>query len=72
MSNYVKPQIPLQHTESGDYFYPLTTVDQVIMENGSRLSSITNTTENDNDKFLRVVNGIPTWTIIPYAEEANF
>ena len=30
---YVKPQTPLQHKD-GDYFYPLTTIDQIIMEDG--------------------------------------
>lgn len=38
MANYLKPQSPLQHKD-GDYFYPLTTVDQVIMEDGSRLNA---------------------------------
>ena len=37
---YLKPQSPLQDKKSGDYFYPLTTEDQVIMDNGSRLSGI--------------------------------
>ena len=31
--SYLKPQTPLQHKD-GDYFYPLTTIDQVIMEDG--------------------------------------
>lgn len=35
---YLKPQSPLQHKD-GDYFYPLTTADQVIMEDGSRLNT---------------------------------
>ena len=36
---YLKPQSPLKHTGSSDYFYPLTTADQVIMEDGTRLNS---------------------------------
>lgn len=37
---YLKPQSPLQHKD-GDYFYPLTTIDQVILDDGiSRLSSV--------------------------------
>lgn len=33
-----KPQTPLQHKD-GDYFYPLTSIDQVVMEDGkTRLS----------------------------------
>ena len=27
---------------------------------------------SDNGKFLRVVNGVATWTTIPNAEEASF
>ncbi len=26
----------------------------------------------DNGKFLRVINGIPTWATVPNAEEASF
>lgn len=39
MSDYLKPQSPLYHKEKDNYFYPLTTVDQVIMEDGSRLNN---------------------------------
>lgn len=28
--------------------------------------------ENDEEKFLRIINGTPTWVAIPYAEEASF
>ena len=35
---YLKPQSPLQDKTSGDYFYPLTTADQILMDDGSRLS----------------------------------
>ena len=38
MSNYLKPQSPLRDKSSGDFFYPLTTEDQVIMNDGNRLS----------------------------------
>lgn len=38
MANYIKPQSPLQHKD-GDYFYPLTTVDQIMMEDGTRLNA---------------------------------
>ena len=37
--SYIKPQTPLQHKD-GDYFYPLTTADQVIMPDGSRLNKL--------------------------------
>ena len=38
MSSYSKPKSPLYHKEKDTYFYPLTTADQVIMEDGSRLN----------------------------------
>ena len=79
MSEYLKPQSPLYHKAEDAYFYPLTTADQVIMEDGSRLSdnvgsqnTIPETTTEDNGKFLRVVNGTPVWSHIQNAEEASF
>lgn len=78
---YLKPQSPIKDKD-GDYLYPLTTVDQVIMEDGSRLNAVLNDmasdsivpapTASDNGKFLKVVNGSPAWTNIPNAEEAAF
>ena len=38
MANYKKPQSPLQHKD-GDYFYPLTTIDQIITDNDTRLNA---------------------------------
>ena len=38
MAKYLKPQTPLQH-QCGDYIYPITTVDQVLMDNGERLNA---------------------------------
>lgn len=35
---YLKPQSPLKNND--DYIYPLTTADQVIMEDGSRLNQL--------------------------------
>ena len=49
--DYLRPQSPLQH-KSGDYFYPLTTADQVIMEDGSRLDY------KLNEEFLHKSGGI--------------
>ena len=78
MSSYLKPQSPLYHKSEDAYFYPLTTVDQIIMEDGSRLNTvldkpaIPSTSTNDDGKFLRVVNGTPAWEAIPNAEEATF
>lgn len=68
---YLKPQSPIKDKD-GDYIYPLTTVDQVILKDGSRMSKVFNPAQNDNGKFLRVVNGSPTWVDIPNAEEAAF
>lgn len=39
MSNYLKPQNPLYHKKEDAYFYPLTTVDQIVLEDGSRLNT---------------------------------
>ena len=69
--SYLKPQSPIKDRD-GDYIYPLTTVDQVIIPNNGRLSKIFDTTQNDNGKFLKVVNGTPAWADIPNAEEASF
>ena len=78
MSSYLKPQSPLYHKKEDTYFYPLTTVDQVILEDGRRLSAVLDgtmvpsTTTDDNGKILKVINGSPAWTTIPNAEEASF
>lgn len=74
---YLKPQSPLKDVD-GDHIYPLTTVDQVILEDGRRLSAVLDgtmvpsTTTDDNGKILKVINGSPAWTTIPNAEEASF
>ena len=38
MSEFLKPQSPLQHRD-GAYIYPLTTTDQVILEDNTRLNA---------------------------------
>ena len=38
MAEYLKPQSPLQHKD-GNYFYPLTTIDQILNEDGSRFNT---------------------------------
>lgn len=48
---YLKPQSPLQHKD-GDYFYPLTTVDQVILEDGTRLNTRLEDIENFDPSSL--------------------
>lgn len=72
MSTYLKPQSPLYHKTEDAYFYPLTTVDQVILEDGSRLNTIFAVTPDDNGKFLKIVNGFPAWVAIPNAEGESF
>ena len=72
---YLKPQSPLKDN-NGDYIYPLTTADQIILENGSRLNSVLGetlptATAKDEGKFLRVVNSIPSWQTIANAEEVS-
>lgn len=39
MPEFLKPQSPLKHKD-GAFLYPLTTEDQVIMEDGSRLNAV--------------------------------
>lgn len=35
---YLKPQSPLKRNKSNDYFYPITTMDQIIVDENSRLN----------------------------------
>lgn len=67
--SYLKPQSPIKNGE--DHIYPLTTIDQIIMEDGSRLGSngklnikpsdiadiVPAVTTDDDGKFMVVVNG---------------
>lgn len=55
MSSYLKPQSPLYHKAEDAYFYPLTTADQVIMPDGSRLSAATMTSENETSNAVLYV-----------------
>lgn len=43
MPDFLKPQSPLRYEEK--YFYPLTTVDQVITDNNARLNVLLNNLE---------------------------
>lgn len=57
MANYLKPQSPLQHKD-GDYFYPLTTIDQIITKDNTRLNAelinvdFSNAIENGNEAII--------------------
>lgn len=81
---YLKPQSPMKNGDN--YIYPLTTIDQVIKADGSRLggdgqlniqaNDIANiipvVTADDNGKFMTVVNGAWAAEEVPDAEEASF
>lgn len=51
---YLKPQTPLKDLNSGDYFYPLTTIDQIITGT-SRLSAFMSEDSN-NHNLLNLSN----------------
>lgn len=44
---YLKPQSPIKYNE--DHIYPLTTVDQIIMDDGNRLSGVCVTLEKPEE-----------------------
>lgn len=50
MSNYLKPQSPLQNRNE-DFFYPLTTIDQIIV-NDNRLSDYSIISDKDINIIL--------------------
>ena len=52
---YLKPQTPLKDLNSGDYFYPLTTIDQVQKSDGSRVQDydLGNVALEDSDTPLK-------------------
>ena len=54
----LKPQSPLYHKKEDSYFYPLTTEDQVILDNGSRLNSINMLTIDTSNSPLE--EGVPS------------
>ena len=66
MSEFLKPQSPLKHKD-GAFFYPLTTEDQVIMEDGRRLNVAI---ADINDKIENIdLSGTDVLKDIVYAEE---
>ena len=52
MSEFLKPQSPLQHKD-GAYVYPLTTADQVLLDDNTRLNAVLDdiNTKIDNMDF---------------------
>lgn len=58
---YLKPQAPLKDINSGDYFYPLTTIDQLIT-GSSRLSAYFS--ETNNQLSLNNINSISSGGVL--------
>ena len=55
MVKYLKPQTPLQHY-NGDYIYPITSADQVLVSNGERLNAnLINVDFNNSDNIPETV-----------------
>ena len=50
----------------------LTAIDETKADKETLDTRIPAASASDNGKFLRVVNGVATWTTIPNAEEASF
>lgn len=68
MSEFLKPQSPLQHKD-GAYVYPLTTADQVILEDNTRLNAVL---DNINDKIDNIdFDNIEGLENLVYASEGN-
>lgn len=67
--SYLKPQTPLQHKD-GDYFYPLTTIDQIIMEDGvTRLNGADLVSVNTDDAPEGEIAGINADTLGGYSAD---
>ena len=50
----------------------LNAIDQTKADKETLDARVPAASASDNGKFLRVVNGVATWTTIPNAEEASF
>lgn len=67
---------------SGSGTFPVARACDIMMPDNSRLdeylknfsggSGLPPYTDADNGKFLRIVDGEPTWVLIPNAEETRF
>ena len=52
-NEYLKPQIPLKDLNSENYFYPLTTIDQIILQdNSTRLNSLIDKSNFSTNKAI--------------------
>lgn len=77
------PSEVLEHI-NGSNFLPLSTSEYealgdnfnantlYMLTDGDEGGGLPSSTDDDNGKFLRVVNGAPVWYAIPNAEEATF
>ena len=50
----------------------LNAIDETKADKETLDTRIPAASASDNGKFLRVVNGVATWTKVPNAEEASF
>lgn len=50
----------------------LNAIDETKVDKETLNTRIPATSASDNGKFLRVVNGVATWTTVSNAEEASF
>jgi hypothetical protein len=59
-----------QYSASNPPPYPVTSVNGKT--GAVTVSAVPNCTTSNNGQFLRVVNGVATWSTVPNAEEASF
>lgn len=43
-----------------------------FLENNEEIKGLPSYTTSNEGQILRIVNGVPTWSAIPIAEETNF
>ena len=53
-----KPKSPLKDKASGNYFYPITTIDQVIVDDANRLNDFSIITDREISSILLASNWI--------------
>ena len=55
---YIKPKSPLRYNKSNNYFYPVTTVDQIIINENSRLNDYSIISTREINAVLLIDNWI--------------
>jgi hypothetical protein len=75
--SYTKSEVGLGNVDNVKQYsannpppYPVTSVNGAT--GAVTVKAVPNCTTTDNGKFLRVVNGVATWSTVPNAEEATF